>query len=252
MVTQFLSSAIDYYCNVDEIGVRDGCDAERRLRVQGTVEEGSLQSDAGLTTFTISFNGSHRARGLQGAPGGIFQECIPVVVHGRLVGDVFEGDRIEVRTPTSTPRTTTTGSTTLAGSPRMLAAGVTARSAGPGCCSACWPASSGRCHGGGGCPSHDRAPAANRTPLRLDRLAGAVLAFMVMQFAIITRDFSLAYVQQVGSTATPPLFNATAIWSALEGSILLWVLVLAGFTVAIAVAVPQARRRRARRRGRWR
>ena len=27
VVAQFLGSAIDYYCNVDEIGVRDGCDA---------------------------------------------------------------------------------------------------------------------------------------------------------------------------------------------------------------------------------
>ncbi|MFM8390286.1 MAG: hypothetical protein ACKOA5_13685, partial [Actinomycetota bacterium] len=26
VVTQFLSSAIDYYCNVDEVGVRDGCE----------------------------------------------------------------------------------------------------------------------------------------------------------------------------------------------------------------------------------
>lgn len=97
MVTQFLSSAIDYYCNVDEIGVRDGCDGERRLRVQGTVEEGSLQTDAARTTFSISFNGATLPVSYQGAPGGIFQECIPVVVHGRLAGDVFEGDRIEVR-----------------------------------------------------------------------------------------------------------------------------------------------------------
>jgi cytochrome c-type biogenesis protein CcmE len=97
VVTQFLGSAIDYYCNVDEIGVRDGCDGDRRLRVQGTVDEGSLDQDAGRTTFSISFNGVSMPVSYQGAPGGIFQECIPVVVHGRLTGDVFEGDRIEVR-----------------------------------------------------------------------------------------------------------------------------------------------------------
>jgi cytochrome c-type biogenesis protein CcmF len=66
-------------------------------------------------------------------------------------------------------------------------------------------------------------------------LIGATLSFLVMERALITRDFSLAYVQQVGSTTTPPIFNVTAIWSALEGSILLWVLVLAAFTVAVAV-----------------
>jgi cytochrome c-type biogenesis protein CcmF len=65
-------------------------------------------------------------------------------------------------------------------------------------------------------------------------LAGAVLAVAMMQRALITRDFSLAYVQQVGSHATPPLYNVAAMWSALEGSILLWVVVLAGFTAAVA------------------
>jgi cytochrome c-type biogenesis protein CcmF len=65
-------------------------------------------------------------------------------------------------------------------------------------------------------------------------LAGIVLACVMMQRALITRDFSLAYVQQVGSADTPPLYNVAAMWSALEGSILLWVLILAGFTAAVA------------------
>ncbi len=65
-------------------------------------------------------------------------------------------------------------------------------------------------------------------------LAGIVLAVAMMQRALITRDFSLAYVQQVGSADTPVLFNVAAMWSALEGSILLWALVLTGFTGAVA------------------
>lgn len=65
-------------------------------------------------------------------------------------------------------------------------------------------------------------------------VAGALLATVMMQRALITRDFSISYVQQVGSTATPPLFNFAAMWSALEGSILLWVLVLGIFTAAVA------------------
>ena len=64
-------------------------------------------------------------------------------------------------------------------------------------------------------------------------VGGAVLAVAMMQRALITRDFSLAYVQQVGSRSTPALYNVAAMWSALEGSILLWVLVLAGFTAAV-------------------
>ena len=64
-------------------------------------------------------------------------------------------------------------------------------------------------------------------------LGGAVVAVAVMERALITRDFSLAYIQQVGSRDTPVLFNVTALWSALEGSILLWLLILAIYTAVI-------------------
>ena len=62
-----------------------------------------------------------------------------------------------------------------------------------------------------------------------------VAAFACMEWAMITRDFSLAYVQKVGSWSTPALFNFTAVWSALEGSILLWLVVLTCLTLGIAV-----------------
>ena len=65
-------------------------------------------------------------------------------------------------------------------------------------------------------------------------LLGAVVAVIAMQRALITRDFSVSFVHDNGSTRTPPLFNVATMWSALEGSILLWVLVLTGFTVHVA------------------
>jgi cytochrome c-type biogenesis protein CcmF len=65
-------------------------------------------------------------------------------------------------------------------------------------------------------------------------LAGAIAAVIVMERALITRDFTVSYVAQVGSHRTPALFNVAALWSALEGSLLLWVLVLCGFTVLVA------------------
>ena len=61
-----------------------------------------------------------------------------------------------------------------------------------------------------------------------------VSAFVCMEYAMITRDFSLAYIQKVGSKSTPALYNFTAVWSALEGSILMWMLILAVCTVIIA------------------
>ncbi len=65
-------------------------------------------------------------------------------------------------------------------------------------------------------------------------LAGALVAVIAMQRALEMRDYSLEYVQQVGSSTTPGIYNVAAMWSALEGSILLWVLVLAAFTAAVA------------------
>ncbi len=98
IVTQFLGSAIDYYCNVDEIGSKSGCDEGRRLRVQGNVEAGTVEFDSGVTTFLIAFNGVELPVRYQGEPGGIFQECMPVVVHGRLdESGEFAGDRVEVK-----------------------------------------------------------------------------------------------------------------------------------------------------------
>jgi cytochrome c-type biogenesis protein CcmF len=63
-------------------------------------------------------------------------------------------------------------------------------------------------------------------------LLGAVLAFVAMERALITRDFSVAFVANHGSRRTPALYNVATLWSALEGSIILWVLVLAGYLAA--------------------
>jgi cytochrome c-type biogenesis protein CcmF len=65
-------------------------------------------------------------------------------------------------------------------------------------------------------------------------LLGAAVSVFAMQRALITRDFSVSFVHDNGSTRTPALFNVATMWSALEGSILLWVAVLAGFTVHVA------------------
>ena len=97
IVTQFLTQAVDYYCNVDEIGERSGCDEDRRIRLQGTVDEDSVERVANTTVFTISFNGKTMPVSYDGEPGGIFKECIPVVVHGVIENGTLLGDRVEVK-----------------------------------------------------------------------------------------------------------------------------------------------------------
>lgn len=97
VLTQFLTSAIDYYCNVDDIDVKEGCEAGRRLRIQGVVDEGSVRDEGTVTAFSVTFGAKSVPVRYEGDPGGIFKECIPVVVHGVLSGGVFLGDRIEVK-----------------------------------------------------------------------------------------------------------------------------------------------------------
>jgi cytochrome c-type biogenesis protein CcmF len=65
-------------------------------------------------------------------------------------------------------------------------------------------------------------------------LLGSAISVAAMQRALITRDFSVAFVHDHGSSRTPALFNVATMWSALEGSILLWVLILSGYTVHVA------------------
>lgn len=64
-------------------------------------------------------------------------------------------------------------------------------------------------------------------------LAGAVLATAAMERALVTHDFSLAYVAGNNSRGTPLIYSITGMWSALQGSILLWALVLAGYLAAV-------------------
>lgn len=98
IVGKFLTDAIDYFCTIDELDVRDGCSTGGRLRVMGVVEQGTVESRDGTTTFTIADQGQSLDVRYRGVPAGMFAECEPVVVHGVLGADgVFEGDNIDVK-----------------------------------------------------------------------------------------------------------------------------------------------------------
>ncbi len=72
------------------------------------------------------------------------------------------------------------------------------------------------------------------------RIAAYVAAFAMtaaiglMEYALITHDFSVSYVAKVGSTTTPLWVTIVSLWSSLEGSILLWAFVLSGYIAAFA------------------
>ncbi len=64
-------------------------------------------------------------------------------------------------------------------------------------------------------------------------LGGAVLAMGSLEVGLLTHDFSIEYVARNHARATPTLFTIASGWAALEGSIVLWGLVLAGFTFSV-------------------
>ena len=62
-----------------------------------------------------------------------------------------------------------------------------------------------------------------------------VLAFGVLTYASVVSDFSLLNVAQNSHTLKPLLYKITGVWGNHEGSMLLWVLVLAIYSAAIAL-----------------
>ena len=57
-------------------------------------------------------------------------------------------------------------------------------------------------------------------------LVAAIAAVAVMEWGLISHDFSMRYVALNGSRATPLLYTIAGLWASLEGSILLWGLIL--------------------------
>jgi cytochrome c-type biogenesis protein CcmF len=64
-------------------------------------------------------------------------------------------------------------------------------------------------------------------------LLGIVCAVGAMEVALVTHNFTLAYVAENNATFTPLLYSITGMWSALEGSLLLWSLLLTVITLAV-------------------
>jgi len=60
-------------------------------------------------------------------------------------------------------------------------------------------------------------------------------AFAILAHAFLVNDFSLTYVAQNSNSTLPAAYRISAVWGAHEGSLLLWILILAGWTVAVTV-----------------
>ncbi|MGY2065145.1 heme lyase CcmF/NrfE family subunit [Blastococcus sp. SYSU DS0619] len=65
-------------------------------------------------------------------------------------------------------------------------------------------------------------------------LCAALAAVAVLEWALLGHDFSVRYVAENGGRAVPLYYTVTSLWSALEGSLLLWLVVLTGYAAAVA------------------
>ncbi|MDR9828180.1 heme lyase CcmF/NrfE family subunit [Vibrio sp. FNV 38] len=71
-------------------------------------------------------------------------------------------------------------------------------------------------------------------PLSWGMFIMLLIPFVILCWAFYTNDFTVQYVANNSNTKLPWFYRITAVWGAHEGSLLLWVLIQAGWTVAVA------------------
>jgi cytochrome c-type biogenesis protein CcmF len=92
-----------------------------------------------------------------------------------------------------------------------------------------------------------------------ERWSAAVIPAVAGQFVMVAtavgclvasfvgEDFSVRYVAENSNSALPLFYRVTALWGAHEGSLLLWILLLAAWTVAVTIGAARLPRRFATR-----
>ena len=61
-----------------------------------------------------------------------------------------------------------------------------------------------------------------------------VIAYLCLSYAFINHDYSIAYVANNSNNAQPLMYRISAVWGAHEGSLLLWILMLASWSALVA------------------
>ncbi len=71
-------------------------------------------------------------------------------------------------------------------------------------------------------------------PMATGQFAFYLLSFACLAYAFVTDDFSVQYVAAHSNSHMPSYFKFSAVWGGHEGSLLLWGLILAGWSWAVA------------------
>ncbi len=81
---------------------------------------------------------------------------------------------------------------------------------------------------------HDQALLQVAIPGSISQFALVLLAFAALMHAYVTSDFSVANVYQNSHSLKPLLYKIAGVWGNHEGSMVLWVLILAAFGASVA------------------
>ncbi len=72
-------------------------------------------------------------------------------------------------------------------------------------------------------------------PLATGQFLFVLVSFLCLGYAFVVDDFSVAYVANHSNSQMPMQYKISAIWGGHEGSLLLWALILSGWTIAVAI-----------------
>jgi len=68
----------------------------------------------------------------------------------------------------------------------------------------------------------------------LGQLVFVAVAFGCLTWSFLSSDFSVLYVANHSQLSLPTIYKVSAVWGAHEGSLLMWILILAAWTVAVS------------------
>jgi len=85
-----------------------------------------------------------------------------------------------------------------------------------------------------GAATHRRALMATARPIATGQFLFVALAFAALATSFVTSDFSVVNVATNSNTRLPTAYKFAATWGSHEGSMLLWTLMLASWTLAVA------------------
>jgi cytochrome c-type biogenesis protein CcmF len=72
-------------------------------------------------------------------------------------------------------------------------------------------------------------------PAAWGQLGCIAIAYAALTYAFVVNDFSVQFVAANSNSALPLFYRISGVWGGHEGSLLLWMLALSGWTVAVAV-----------------